>query len=128
MYNDLIMCKETEKLVKILQGSQNPTDMALIILANKLDHLNTKLDTKIEKLDIKIETKVNELDAKWERRFIETNLKTEKQIEELKKATKTARWIDSHKKPLFGVATFLFILSACGVAGVVSWLKNKLGI
>lgn len=44
---DSIMCKETERLVRILGSSENPTDMALIILANKID----KLDEKIDKLD-----------------------------------------------------------------------------
>lgn len=41
------MCKETERLVRILGQSDNPTDIALIILANKID----MLDGKIDKLD-----------------------------------------------------------------------------
>lgn len=42
---DNIMCKETEKLVKLLQGRDNPTDMALLILANKIDILDSKLNS-----------------------------------------------------------------------------------
>lgn len=41
--NDLIMCKDTERLVKLLAQSENPTDMALIILANKIDNLESKI-------------------------------------------------------------------------------------
>lgn len=41
--NDLIMCKDTERLVKLLAHSENPTDMALIILANKIDNLESKI-------------------------------------------------------------------------------------
>ena len=115
--NDVIMCKETEKLVKILQGSQNPTDMALIILANKMDDINEKLDNNIR-----------ELDAKFEQRFNELSAKTDKQIEELKKATHFARWMDNHKKPLLVVSTILLILATCGLSGLVAWIKTKLGV
>lgn len=41
--NDLVMCKDTERLVKLLAQSENPTDMALIILANKIDSLESKI-------------------------------------------------------------------------------------
>lgn len=114
---DVIMCKETEKLVKILQGSQNPTDMGMIILANKMDEINTKLDKNIQ-----------ELDRKFELRFNELSQKTDKQIEELRKSTHFARWVDSHKKPLTTIFTFLTVLAFCGVSGIVTWLKNKLGL
>lgn len=114
---DVIMCKETEKLVKILQGSQNPTDMALIILANKMDSINEKIDTNIR-----------ELDVKFEKRFDELTTKTDKQIEELRKATRFARWMDSHKKPLMAISTLLIVLATCGISGVVAWIKTKLGI
>lgn len=39
-----IMCKETEKLIRLLGESKNPTDMALVVLANKLDILDEKID------------------------------------------------------------------------------------
>lgn len=116
MYKDIIMCRETEKLVKILQGSQNPTDMALIILANKMDEINSKLDNNIK-----------ELDCKFEQRFKELSEKTDEQIKELRKATSSARWLDSHKKPLTVIVTILFILATCGLGGIVAWAKNKLG-
>ena len=41
--SDLIMCKDTERLVKLLAQSENPTDMALIILANKINSLEDKI-------------------------------------------------------------------------------------
>lgn len=117
MIKEIIMCKETEKLVKILQGSQNPTDMALIILANKMDEINTKLDNNIRELDIK-----------FEQRFKELSEKTDQQIEELRKATRFARWMDSHKKPITILSVIVLILATCGISGVISWLKNKFGI
>lgn len=44
MFNDdFIMCKDTERLIKLLAKSDNPTDMALIILANKIDSLENKI-------------------------------------------------------------------------------------
>lgn len=39
-----IMCKETEKLIRLIGGSESPTDIALVILANKLDILDEKID------------------------------------------------------------------------------------
>lgn len=44
MSEEIRMCKETEKLIRILEESENPTDMALIILANKIDSLDQKID------------------------------------------------------------------------------------
>lgn len=44
MSEEFRMCKETEKLIRILEESENPTDMALIILANKIDSLDQKID------------------------------------------------------------------------------------
>ena len=44
MLEELRMCKETERLIRILEESENPTDMALIILANKIDSLDQKID------------------------------------------------------------------------------------
>lgn len=44
MSEDILMCKETERLIRILEESESPTDMALIILANKIDSLDQKLD------------------------------------------------------------------------------------
>lgn len=44
MSEEIRMCKETEKLIRILEESENPTDMALIILANKIDGLDQKID------------------------------------------------------------------------------------
>lgn len=115
--NDIIMCKETEKLVKILQGSQNPTDMALIILANKMDEINTKLDNNIKELDLKFEKRFNDLSSK-----------TDKQIEELRKATCFARWLGLHKKLIITISTVISVLAIFGVSGVISWFRNKLGI
>jgi len=117
MNNELIMCKETEKLVKILQGSQNPTDMALIILANKMDDLNKKLDVGIRELDQKFEKKINDL-----------SLETKKQIEEIKEATLFAKWIGVHKKLLTTFLIILLVLATCGISGLVTWTKTKLGI
>ncbi len=114
---DIIMCKETEKLVKILQGSQNPTDMALIILANKMDDINSKIDKNIR-----------ELDLKFEKKFEDLSENTTKQIEELKKATSFSRWLDTHKKPIVCLVTILMVLSIWGVSGVAQWLKIKLGL
>ena len=117
MCNDIIMCKETEKLIKILQGSQNPTDMALIILANKMDDINKKIDNSYRQLD-----------DKWEKKFNVLTEKTDKQIEELKKATHFAKWIGLHKKLLIGGLSLLLILATCGIGGITAWIKNKLGM
>ena len=114
---DIIMCKETEKLVKILQGSQNPTDMALIILANKMDDINSKIDRNIK-----------ELDLKFEKKFEDLSIDTNKRIDELKKATVFSRWLDTHKKPILLLATILLVFSICGIQGVVQWIKIKLGL
>lgn len=116
-FNDIIMCRETEKLIKLLQGSQNPTDMGMIILANKMDDINNKLDKNIAELDRKFELKFNELSQK-----------TDSQIEELKKATYFARWLEHHKKPIISVITMLIVFALFGIGGIVTWIKNKLGM
>ena len=117
MCKDIIMCKETEKLIKILQGSQNPTDMALIILANKMDDINKKLDTGMTELRVEMKRQVDEL-----------SIETKKQIEEIRQATLFAKWMGLHKKLLIALSTVLIILSVFGLSGLVSWIKNKFGI
>lgn len=107
------MCKETEKLIKILQGSENPTDMALVILANKIDSLDKKLD------DFK---KDNEQKVK------ELADETKVQFKSLESSTQFARWLEHHKKPLTVLVSLLVILATCGISGIVSYLKNILGI
>lgn len=41
--NEIRMCKDTERLIKLLANSKNPTDMALIILANKIDGIEERM-------------------------------------------------------------------------------------
>lgn len=96
------MSHDTEKLVKILQGSESPTDMALVILANKIDDLKEDLG--------KLTTQ------------------TDQKIESLRKETQSARWLHIHKKPLVFVTTILLILSSFGVKTLVEFIKTKLGI
>lgn len=96
------MSHDTEKLVKILQDSESPTDMALVILANKIDDLKEDLSR--------------------------LTAQTDQKIESLRKETQSARWLHTHKKPLVFVTTILLILSSFGVKTLIEFIKTKLGI
>lgn len=102
MTKDILMSHDTEKLVKILQGSESPTDMALIILANKIDDLKDDLSR--------------------------LTAQTDQKIESLRKETQSARWLHTHKKPLIFVTTILFILSSFGVKALIEFIKTKIGM
>ncbi|NCB03082.1 MAG: hypothetical protein EOM67_13095 [Spirochaetia bacterium] len=102
MTKDILMSHDTEKLVKILQGSESPTDMALIILANKIDDLKDDLS--------KLTTQ------------------TDQKIKDLRKETQSARWLHTHRKPLIFVTTILLILSSFGIKALVEFIKTKIGM
>lgn len=95
------MSHDTEKLVKILQGSESPTDMALIILANKIDDLKEDLG--------------------------KLNAQTEEKLELIRSETKSARWLNTHRKPIFIITTALFILSSFGFKSLIEFIKTKIG-
>lgn len=107
------MCRETEKLIKILNGGNNPTDMALIILANKLDDLSNKVDLSIKSTDDKCE---------------EITLATEKKFIKLREEIKFAKWLETNKRIIRIAASVIIVLSIYGLSGLVSYIKTKLGI
>ena len=107
------MSHDTEKLIKILQGSESPTDMALIIVANKIDDLKEDL----AKLTIQTEERLATLATETDEKF-----------EALKRDTKSARWIHTHRRPMAFVLTILFILSSFGVKALIEFIKTKLGM
>ena len=102
MTKDILMSHDTEKLVKILQGSESPTDMALIILANKIDDLKEDLS--------------------------KMKLQAEDDLEAIRTETQSARWLHNHRKPIFFVTSVLFILSTFGLKGIIDFIKAKLGM
>lgn len=53
------MCKRTEKLIELIGSSKNPTDIALVLLAQKIDELEKKIDTRL--LTVEEKTKF----ARW---------------------------------------------------------------
>lgn len=92
---------ETQKLIESLNKSKNPTHQALLVIANKIDILNDKIE--------------------------KSECKTEQSFKKIYTETNFARQLEKNKKIIIYMGTGIILLAVFGVNAFISYLKKQIG-
>lgn len=92
---------ETQKLIESLNKSKNPTHKALLVIANKIDVLNEKMEKE--------------------------RVYTEAKFKEVYNNTRFARQLEKNKKTFMYLGTSLILLAVFGLNAFISYLRKQIG-
>lgn len=92
---------ETQKLIESLNKSKNPTHKALLVIANKIDVLNEKIE--------------------------KDNTNIEEKFKQIYTETRFARQLEKNKKAIMYFGTGVVLLAVFGLNAFISYLRKQIG-